>query len=383
MSKIRLLACGVLAATLLATSSFAGLTTVSLTGGTNYFNFDPNVWEVRIDNDISNGIRMISYFKWDSTVNFPKYSEELYYTHEHYDLNDSGTASLNDMYSNLPYAKFDIDDDLFSSTFGDEELEVTCVNKTSSAPVYAGSNYFFDTTWRNCIGGRSFKGSVRSQTSLSAIGGEFNEYNTEYKGDVVGAYGYGRSRSFAVDESIADLSRVEVEEKIMVSHDFAEESSIADVEAAQIEAVRAVSSAEELQLMEDALVVVTFCRPISSAELDNLMLTANATLKHCEIRYEDDEGKRITGWADNASDENLLAKLDHLNAIHENVTLSGIVCATILVDLTESNISALSDSDLVYFADLSDTIVRLQEQDYTRELKVQIWDLSWDLEFKD
>lgn len=115
--------------------AYAGLTEVEMTSGTSMYNWDPDVYQVKIDNDIPGAIRMVSYFKWTDITNFPKYENKEYYTHEHYDFNDSGHATIDDMYSNLPYAHFDVDDDFDSPTFGEEELEVTCANETSSTPV--------------------------------------------------------------------------------------------------------------------------------------------------------------------------------------------------------------------------------------------------------
>lgn len=394
MKKIRSLVCGALAVTILSSSALAGLTTVKMKdSGTSKYNWDPTLTEVRIDNDMHEAIRMVSYFKWTSTTNFPKYSDGFYYTHEHYDHNDSGNASLNDMYSNLPYASFDRDDDFSSPTAGKEELEVTCANKTSSTPIYANATYFFDTTWRDPYHGRGMLGSVRSQLSKYSLG-EYNEYRTEYKGDIDRAYGYGRALYSYADKAEVDEVRseaelverqthIENEEKIMVVHDFFEKSAVDNIEATQIEALHAASTAEEMDLMDNAKVVLTFTQPISSTALDRVLSDADAALDYCVIRYEDNEGKRITGWTDDVSEENLTAKLEHLNVMHENVTYSGIVSATIAVDLTEENYAALSESNCVYFVDLSDTVVRLEQQDYERELNVQIWDLSWDLEFMD
>lgn len=63
----------------------------------------------------------------------------------------------------------------------------------------------------------------------------------------------------------------------------------------------------------------------------------NATLKNCIIQYEDDEGKRITGWTDDVSEENLAAKLAYLREMHEGVTYSGIVSATIAIKILSVN----------------------------------------------
>lgn len=167
----------------------------------------------------------------------------------------------------------------------------------------------------------------------------------------------------------------------MIVHDIDTEKSVASLEASQIESLRTAQAPEKLSLMEDAKVVVTFTGPISCTDLEQVLKEANATLDYCVIRYEDSDGQRITGWTSDISEEHLADKLNHLNKLHKDVTYSGVVSASISVDLTEENYAALINSDCVYFTDLSDTIIRLEHQDFNKELNVQICDLSWDLEF--
>ena len=195
MKKVRTLISIVVTITVilstLITSAFAGLTEVELTEGTNDYDWDPDIYQVKIDNDIPGAIRMISYFKWTDITKFPKYEDKEFYTHEHYDLADSGYASEDDMYTNLPYAEFDIDNDWFTGG-GDEELEVTCANWDFSTPIVEDGIYFFDTTWTGPIENRDFKGSVRSQLSVPII--EFDAKETEFKGDLASEYSYGSTR---------------------------------------------------------------------------------------------------------------------------------------------------------------------------------------------
>ena len=49
--------------------------------------------------------------------------------------------------------------------------------------------------------------------------------------------------------------------------------------------------------------------------------------------------------------------------------------------MSAENYAALTNSNYVYFVDLSDPITRLEHQDFNRELDVHVCDLSWDLEF--
>ena len=148
-----------------------------------------------------------------------------------------------------------------------------------------------------------------------------------------------------------------------------------------MDTLHTASTPEERSLMENATVVVTFVDPISNDTLDQILDGSNATLDHCVIRYEDASGNRITGWTSDTSDEHLTDKLNHLNKRHDNVSYSGIVSATISVDLSAENYAALTNSNYVYFVDLSDPITRLEHQDFNRELDVHVCDLSWDLEF--
>ena len=388
MKKVRTLISIVVTITVilstLITSAFAGLTEVELTEGTNDYDWDPDIYQVKIDNDIPGAIRMISYFKWTDITKFPKYEDKEFYTHEHYDLADSGHASEDDMYTNLPCAEFDIDNDWFTGG-GDEELEVTCANWDFSTPILEDGIYFFDTTWTGPIENRDFKGSVRSQISVPII--EFDEKETEFKGDLATIYSYGSTRQAQSNLNI-DGERLQErqsisqkQEEILIVHNTKQKSNITALEATQMDTLHTASTPEELSLMENATVVVTFVEPISNDTLDQILDGSNATLDHCVIRYEDASGNRITGWTSDTSDEHLTDKLNHLNKRHDNVSYSGIVSATISVDLSAENYAALTNSNYVYFVDLSDPITRLEHQDFNRELDVHVCDLSWDLEF--
>ena len=388
MKKVRTLISIVVTITVilstLITSAFAGLTEVELTEGTNDYDWDPDIYQVKIDNDIPGAIRMISYFKWTDITKFPKYEDKEFYTHEHYDLADSGYASEDDMYTNLPYAEFDIDNARFTGG-GDEELEVTCANWDFSTPIVEDGIYFFDTTWTGPIENRDFKGSVRSQLSVPII--EFDAKETEFKGDLASEYSYGSTRQAQPNLNI-DGERLQErqsisqkQEEILIVHNTEQKSNITALEATQMDTLHTASTPEERSLMENATVVVTFVDPISNDTLDQILDGSNATLDHCVIRYEDASGNRITGWTSDTSDEHLADKLNHLNKRHDNVSYSGIVSATISVDLSAENYAALTNSNYVYFVDLSDPITRLEHQDFNRELDVHVCDLSWDLEF--
>ena len=388
MKKVRTLISIVVTITVilstLITSAFAGLTEVELTEGTNDYDWDPDIYQVKIDNDIPGAIRMISYFKWTDITKFPKYEDKEFYTHEHYDLADSGHASEDDMYTNLPCTEFDIDNDWFTGG-GDEELEVTCANWDFSTPIVEDGIYFFDTTWTGPIENRDFKGSVRSQLSVPII--EFDAKETEFKGNLASEYSYGSTRQAQSNLNI-DGERLQErqsisqkQEEILIVHNTEQKSNITALEATQMDTLHTASTPEERSLMENATVVVTFVDPISNDTLDQILDGSNATLDHCVIRYEDASGNRITGWTSDTSDEHLADKLNHLNKRHDNVSYSGIVSATISVDLSAENYAALTNSNYVYFVDLSDPITRLEHQDFNRELDVHVCDLSWDLEF--
>lgn len=359
----------------------SALTTVSLSGGQNRYAWDPDVYEVRVENDGAY-FRMVSYIKFDSeNVNMAvDPTQDLYYVLEHLNKKDNGTATLDDLYSNFPYAKYDLDDD------GDgdknvknceEELEVACLSKGDAEPFLAGATYFFDTTWHNPVSSRVvMQGSVRSQKSMLSGYGELQAHATEYHGDtpeysVAGAS--SRILNSKIEKNASTIvAALEIENtnecNLTMQNQYNELLS------------KNVVSTEEKALLEYSNATVTFTGPISEEDVIRIAKACNAELKSCTLKYVDEQGLRITGWTDDLSEENLQRKLDYLREIHGDVKYSGVVSAEMVVDVTADTYKNLMTDEMVYFADLSDTIIRMENGDFENELKIKVWDLSWNLE---
>lgn len=383
MKQLRAAVGFILVAALMTTSVLA-LENMSLSGGnngTNVYSWSPTV-ERNVRGSTDNGqFRVISYFSWNSNnvndvFDIPS---DLFYTMEHNNPNDNGVATLNDLYSNLPYAEYDIDDD--EGNGYEEELEVTCFSENDPEPLTANATYFFDTTWHNpAYPSKEMYCAVRSQRSMySRFSGEMQAHATEF---------HGRTDDFMIGKETRSLmdepSKIELEtesEPIIISSNVKSMSDAQSHMQEQKIALSEVESNNDLAILRNAKVTVTFAEPLNYMTVNNIIRDTGANLERCTLKYEDKNGNRITGWTDDISASNLEAKLEYLREAHGNVTYAGIVSANITMDLTDmEEYENLVNNASVYFADISDPLTRIEEEDYAGSLNLKVLDASWQLE---
>lgn len=365
----------------------AALTPVEISKGTDYWRWDPVSVQVKVQNDYDY-FRMVSYITFDKdNVNTAIDTvQDLYYVLEHLNLKDNGTATLDDLYSNFPYAKYDLDDDGFLSGNGyQEELEVACFSSGNPTPFIAGAYYFFDSTWHNPSSASvNMQGSIRSQKSMwSPIFQEMQAHETEYHGDTAEFKVAGKSRANLNTEiTTSQVSIPKEEEPILVMQAFENELERYDTMVNQYSDVMRQSrgNAEAETMLKNANAVVTFNAPLSRDEVLSITNETGAEIKSCVLKYIDGQGLRITGWTDDLSEENLQRKLNYLREMHDNVEYCGVVSAEIVVDTTTEAYRNMLENENVYFSDLSDPIIRIENEDYDRSLDIQVMDLSWNLE---
>lgn len=392
MKKIMSLTLAVLMCVTLTVPAMAALKSTTLSqgnGGTNVYSWSPTITDVRYD--VSGGkFRVVSYFKWNSSnvntaIDLPS---DLYYTMEHNNPKDNGKATYDDLYSNVPYAYYDVEDD--ENNGYQEELEVSCYSKNDPKPFTANANYFFDTTWHNSSSSsKVMYCAVRSQRSMYAmLNGEMQAHATEFHGRTSNYMIASGTRSLAdmplADDavSIDNVQKNEVNnEPILVAIEVPTVSAAVSEMQTQWQKVSKEKSLQAKELLAESKAVVTFAEPISNQEVGEILQKANVKAEKFVLRYEDENGHRITGWTSDISDDHLQEKLEYLRVEHGDVSYSGIVSADVTMNLTDKlDYDTLSENENVYFVDLSDSITRIENKDFTRELNVRVPDVSWQLE---
>ena len=365
----------------------AALTEIELFGGQNKYTWDPDVHTVKVQNDYDY-FRLVSYIKFNSeNVNDAiDPVQDLYYVLEHYNTKDNGTATLDDLYSNFPYVKYDIDDDGFlGGNNYQEELEAACFSRNDSSPFIAGATYFFDTTWHNpSENSVNMQGSVRSQKSMwSPLFQEMQAHETEYHGNT-SEYGVaGKSKAVGNNlrsDAVATFQKESPPTMVMQSFNSLDERIDGMTKQYNDVMRECAENDANKELLRNANIVVTFTAPLSSNTVIDIANKADAEIKNCVLKYVDEQGMRITGWTDNLSKENLQRKLEYLREMHGNVEYCGIVSAEMVVDPTTEAYKNMMEDDLVYFSDLSDPLIRIEKREYEQELDIRVMDLSWDLE---
>lgn len=388
MKKLRAFLCTILVGAVLTTTTFAALTTIDIWGGnngTNVYSWSPTITTVRADNT-GGKFRVVSYFKWNSSnVNTVfDLPSDLYYTMEHFNLDDNGNATEDDIYTNIPYAVFDVEDDreLFAGRNGyEEELEVSCYSVGDPEPFMANANYFVDTTWHNYdAASKVMACAIRSQRSMRAAGGEMQAHATEYHGQT-GDYAVSagsRTTNAIVNEEC--LNAEEIAPQVIALNPESRNAAMSQMRA-QKATMADITDDRAKEILENANVVVTFSAPLSNAEVVDLLEEVGAKVSKYTLKYEMADGTRITGWTKDISSSHLQEKYNYLSAEHDGVSYEGVVCADIVMDATdEVSYNALVNSQLVYLADFSDPITRIEEGDYDNQLEIVVMDASWTLE---
>lgn len=391
MKKVIGLALATLMCVTLSVPALAALAYTGLTGGnygTNVYSWSPTITDREVRYDTTGGkFRVISYFKWDSSnvntvIDLPS---DLFYTMEHNNPNDNGTATYDDLYSNVPYAYYDVEDDERNGY--QEELEVSCYSKGDPTPFIANANYFFDTTWHNSsASSKTMYCAVRSQRSMyAAFNGEMQAHATEF---------HGRTRDFTISAERRSLNDVPVlmeseysssinesNEPIVVTVAVPTAEDAAYEMESQWTKISEESTLQARELLTEAKAVITFANPLNSQEVTDILQNANAKVEKFVLRYEDEAGNRITGWTSDISEQHLQEKLAYLREEHGNVFYSGIVSADVVMDLTDGNdYTTLSENENVYLVDISDPIARIENDDFNSELIIRVPDVSWQLE---
>lgn len=383
MKKVFSLALVLLMSVVLSIPALAALQSTTLSDGWEQYSWSPTITDVRYD--ASGGrFRVVSYFEWDSdNVNTVfDIPSDLYYTMEHNNPNNNGTASISgdDLYSNLPYAEYDVDDDEGDGYI--EELEVTCYSSSDPEPLTANATYFFDTTWHNpAYPSKSMYCAVRSQRSMySILTGEMQAHATDFHGRTP-SYLIGKeTRSNDVSNDYESAALNDENKTIVIPSVESDSDTRIRMQEQQVQLEQAVGE-EDLAILKNAKITVTFAEPLDTQTVDAILQDANADMERCTLKYEDENGNRITGWTDDVSAEHLQEKLEYLRSVHGNVTYAGIVSANITMDLTDSSAyESLVNNPTVYYADASEPIIRVTEKDYEGNLHVKVLDASWEVE---
>lgn len=364
--------------------SASALTSIDISGWRDgYQTWAPDVTEMKVDNDTKGEFRAISYIEFDSSsvneaIDIPS---DLYFTMEHLNKKDNSSSYSNDLYTNIPYAYYDIEDD--NENGMEEELEVTCYCPKDPTPFTANKTYYFDTTHHNFDRvSVNMDIDVRAQRSMrAAFTGEMQAHSTNFYG-ATGAYAVSSSTSRKISETDSIES---TNNKILLAPEATTNKELQDEMLQQNLMVKALVEEATTEdnvksLLRESEVVVTFEKPLTSKELEEVLRNTNAELNMCTIAYTDSTGERVTGWTEDYSESNLAAKLEHLKKMDKDTEMEGIVSANIIVDLTETNLADINACQNVFLADASDTLIRVENKDYDKELDIIVCDMSWDLE---
>jgi hypothetical protein len=96
-----------------------------------------------------------------------------------------------------------------------------------------------------------------------------------------------------------------------------------------------------------------------------------------ETKFLDKEKNWVTGNI-NKLDESFL---DDDIIEKEKLEYIGITSARVKVDIMGNAYKKMLTDKDIYLADFSDSIIRIDKKDYKKELKIQVPDLAWEIDF--
>lgn len=310
-----------------------------------------------------------------------------YFTCEHR-ANVDDHASVTEMYSFLPNPHFDKDDDgdlLFGLVGKDgyyEEAEVVC---TTTEDIVVGKNYYFATWWDIPDGLSSSAFDLITQLSnYSSLTGEYNEKCSDY----INSYGwtYPPTSTSAAVATTAQHETTSAEGSASVdTEDHKIQKLVTGIETlSELDDYKDSVTAEYLELLNGELTtaslhntdassvtadaVITFNTPVSMEYLVSL-LNENVALVNYEAKILNQENEWMTMWSMNPDENRLMNIATEMSGMDE-LTFCGVTSAVVSIPVDDSTYSELCAEEDIYLVDMSDYIIKKQNNDFTLDVSV-------------
>lgn len=327
-------------------------------------------------------------------------NNELYFFTMEQNIGDGKPLDLDLQLSNLPDVGYDSDDDDKDGYHEESEAYHGSFGKLNKIQAY--KDYYFLTYWDKPSHISSIPAgtaNIIAQRSFWAIEMQAADY------DLLSIISYGKIGKSLSDNEITEFKDVSpVEKEAVMAEELADEERTTSDTVDKT--IRVNGGKENIKTVDDLIkykenqrqqvdslmqnkeksvssqhkanVVLTFNQPISVSELNDILEGSHAKLTNYEAKFVNDKGEWITALYSGLNEEELITKVNKLIEGKENaIYYEGVTSAKVRIELNSDDYSTLVDNENVFFADLSDELIRIENNDINRELKVLVDDYAW------
>jgi hypothetical protein len=136
------------------------------------------------------------------------------------------------------------------------------------------------------------------------------------------------------------------------------------------------------ELMTNSTATITFDKPITQERLNEIINAGKVELVDCEGKFLNESSNWITGNFKKL-DSSLIKEFTNSlieNGLEKQLTFEGITSARVKINLLEDSYEQMLNMKDIYLIDVSDTLVKLEQQKLGKKLKVKVPDLAWEIE---
>ena len=266
---------------------------------------------------------------------------------------DVGLRNRSMIYTNLPNPYIDVENDhVFPASETDsysEEVELTVEGELEGGNYYLETYYDYDSSTTT---GAIFNLNVQQSYRL----GEYQTVSGTSK--MISNTHWGTAKTNSISpvptqennlHSFSDSNITYFEEEEFTSIDELNQY-IEQKNAAYLQ-----SNSGHTPASDPVVGILTFSEPISMNDLSNLLNLSGADLILYQAKFYNDSGDWCTVFSNNTNESDMIVDANRAAESfgHPHTSYEGIVCAEISFDGSSSAYYTLSQSDLVYFLDMS------------------------------
>lgn len=177
-----------------------------------------------------------------------------------------------------------------------------------------------------------------------------------------------------------EKTKVMIELKVSNKNDLKVHQESMDVLADKVKKTKKLGKSEAL--IKNTISTVTFTQPASVSDLQELEEKYDVEIVNYEVKFINQDNIWGTGCLEDLSEK----KIDELKekiiteGKEESLEYIGITSARVKLNLLKNSYEDMCTDPLIYLVDLTDLRVRLENEDFSKELKIQVPDLAWEIE---
>ncbi|MDB1971457.1 MAG: hypothetical protein E7E64_16095 [Clostridium celatum] len=204
-------------------------------------------------------------------------------------------------------------------------------------------------------------------TSVVASSKEGNNKNTKKEINL-------ETKNIKEVEDYIGLSYDSVKDKVQTRHNIENKKELKDFKNYQLGFLK------ENKDEREGNVTLTFARPISVEEFNKIARKNSFLVLDYETKHITSTGEWITGFLQKLDENEVSALNEEIkhNINDSDTKYEGITSARVSMKLNGNKYDKLSKDELIYLADITDYLVKKENNNY--DLKVMVPDIYWEID---